>query len=358
MKTAKVALVSCDNYEPSRVDAALREAVSLLPDFSTAVTSAKQVLLKINLTDIKQQMEVVATHPQVVRSVAKLLKETGARVLIGDSNESGWRMWRQIRKRFVQNMRGAFKGKKFDEIKDLYLSVRNLMTFSDLQKMEIPGHGAPNVTFDELSAEDFFSYYGPAGMTAVAEETGASLSYFDVEESLEAVSTTGYFVDKIEIAKAVVESDLVISVPKFKTHEEMVITGAIKNFFGIIPTTIRSTLHGTSIMTGSMGEMLVDIFSMITPPPFVITDAILGMEGQGPLRGEGRTMGLIMASTDCVAHDAVMAKLMGIDPMDVPVVRIAHEAGLGQGNLKDIEILGIPLDVACKPDWKVNLKQK
>jgi len=145
----------------------------------------------------------------------------------------------------------------------------------------------------------------------------------------------------------------VISTAKFKTHEDMVITGALKNFFGIIPTPLRSGFHTTGKLAGLMAEMLVDVFSVVKPAPLAITDAVWGMEGRGPLDGTPRFMGLVMASPDCVAHDAVMAALMGLDPMAVPMVRIAHESGLGQGLLENIDVRGVPVDKARQPDWKI-----
>ena len=153
--------------------------------------------------------------------------------------------------------------------------------------------------------------------------------------------------------KPVVDADTVVSVAKFKTHNDMVLTGAIKNFFGIVPTPLRHTYHSTSKLGEMMGEMLVDVFSVVQPKALVVCDAVVGMEGDGPLAGPPRAMGLIMASCDCVAHDAVMAALkheLGMrglvpysaEPDPTLVVRANHvDNRKGTGPLYATQITGL-----------------
>jgi uncharacterized protein (DUF362 family) len=80
------------------------------------------------------------------------------------------------------------------------------------------------------------------------------------------------------------------------------------------------------------------------------------MEGRGPLEGRPRALGLIMASCDCVAHDAVMAALMGLDPMNVPLVRLAFETGLGEARMENIDVRGVPVEEARRVDWDLGGK--
>lgn len=81
-------------------------------------------------------------------------------------------------------------------------------------------------------------------------------------------------------------------------------------------------------------------------------DAVVGMEGNGPAGGSARKAGLVLASADCVALDAVAADLMGCKPGVVLTTRFADESGLGVGRLDQIEVVGAPLDQIRIPDWR------
>jgi ferredoxin len=146
------------------------------------------------------------------------------------------------------------------------------------------------------------------------------------------------------------ECDHLISLPKFKTHDLTLLTGAIKNLFGLVSGTYKTELHKNYFDKEDFAKILVDIFQEARPT-LTIVDAILAMEGDGPATsGKLRNLNLLLAGSDCVALDAVMALIMGVKPTDVLSTREAAKRDLGAADINSIEILGQNLkDVLDKP---------
>jgi len=157
------------------------------------------------------------------------------------------------------------------------------------------------------------------------------------------------FLSRISVSRAVVEADVVISVPKFKTHGLTIITGAIKNSYGIIPGALKAKLHWKAGDALRFSEMLVEVFRLKVPD-LIIVDAVVGMEGNGPASTELRQIGQIMASDNAVAMDAVIARLMGLDPRRVPFLELSKQGGLGDYDEDSIEIVG---DFKVVPGFKL-----
>jgi ferredoxin len=135
------------------------------------------------------------------------------------------------------------------------------------------------------------------------------------------------------------DSDVVISLPKFKTHGLTVVTGAIKNSYGILPGAQKARLHRVAGTPERFQEMLVDVFRIRVPDLFLV-DAVVGMEGNGPACQDLRDIGLILASDNAVALDAVIATMMGCDPGRLRFLQKAKKVGLGDFDLSKIEIIG------------------
>lgn len=123
------------------------------------------------------------------------------------------------------------------------------------------------------------------------------------------------------------EVDLVVNVPKLKTHALTKITGAIKNLYGCIPGAIKQDFHRKAIGDERFSSLLVDIYQNIKPG-LNIMDGIVGMEGEGPSAGEAKKVGFILASRNAVALDIAAAKMIGFRPEDIFVIREAIERGL------------------------------
>jgi uncharacterized protein (DUF362 family)/Pyruvate/2-oxoacid:ferredoxin oxidoreductase delta subunit len=147
------------------------------------------------------------------------------------------------------------------------------------------------------------------------------------------------FLPAVSLSQVVVDADIIISLPKFKTHGLTVITGAIKNSYGFLPGAQKAKLHKIAGSPKRFHEMLVDVFQLRVPDLFLV-DAVVGMEGNGPASPDLRDIGLILASDNGVALDAVIATLMGCDPGLLRFLQKAKEAGLGDHDLDKIEILG------------------
>jgi len=168
---------------------------------------------------------------------------------------------------------------------------------------------------------------------------------------LKEVPANSAYAETFLIPKAVLECDYLISVPKFKTHSFMTVTGAIKNTFGYIPGGCKIGLHLKAPTRRRFAELLCDIYR-VRPPDLHIIDGITAMEGSGPTRGDLRPLGKILASTDPLALDSVMARMMGLDPSEVVLLVTAAERGLGAMDMSQIEVLG---DAPLQPNFKMGV---
>ena len=129
----------------------------------------------------------------------------------------------------------------------------------------------------------------------------------------------------------------VVHLPTMKCHIYTNITGAMKNAFGGLLDNRRHYAHSR------IHEALVDLLAIqkeIHPGIFAITDGTTVGNGPGPRTMVPVQKNVLLASADCVAIDAVAAKMMGFEPMDHPFIRLAHERGLGVGRFEEIEIVG------------------
>lgn len=155
---------------------------------------------------------------------------------------------------------------------------------------------------------------------------------------------------KLVVSKAVLEADYVINLPKFKTHLLMMISGAIKNTFGYVAGAGKARLHLEAPDQESFARVVCDIFAL-RPPNLNIMDALTAIEGNGPCHGGHlREVGRILASTDALALDSVMARMMGITPDNLFVQKEAAERGLGNMAAEAIDIVG-RLDIL--PDFRM-----
>ncbi len=157
------------------------------------------------------------------------------------------------------------------------------------------------------------------------------------------------FMASVSVSRAVMDADVVISLPKFKTHGLTVITGAIKNSFGILPGAQKARLHKAAGSPERFHEVIVEVFR-IRAPDLILVDAVIGMEGNGPACPELRDIGLILASDNAVALDTVIATMMGIEPGMLRSLQKAKECGLGDFDLDKIEVVG---ELRKIPDFKL-----
>ncbi len=133
---------------------------------------------------------------------------------------------------------------------------------------------------------------------------------------------------KLPLASVLEEVDMVFSLPKFKTHQLMYATGAVKNLFGMVPNLFKSPCH-VQFPTRELFASLIVGIATIIKPAFSLMDGIIAMEGPGPANGNPRHLGLLLASRDPIALDWTQAKIMGYDPTLVPIVQEGMRRGLG-----------------------------
>lgn len=153
------------------------------------------------------------------------------------------------------------------------------------------------------------------------------------------VSLGSKFLHSIAVSRDILEADVLINVPKMKTHSLTLVTGAVKNMFGIVAGAGKSRCHRLAPGARDFSELLADIYS-IRPPDLTIMDGIVSMEGNGPTSGTPKQVGKILASTNAVALDAVMCRIMGLPPEEVHHIRHASQGGLGPIDTDSIEIVG------------------
>ena len=173
-----------------------------------------------------------------------------------------------------------------------------------------------------------------SGMADVATQTGATLTPFS-EVTWKRLNDADYL-----IARPVFEADLIINLPKLKTHTLALYTGAIKNLFGTIPGSRKREMHLRAPGIQDFSRVLVDVLELVRPG-LTIMDGIIGQEGDGPgIRGTPRRYGCLVASTDPVALDTVIAAAMGFRPGEVLHLAEASARGLGNSKLDTIRVEG------------------
>ncbi|MBA4020378.1 MAG: iron-sulfur cluster-binding protein [Pirellula sp.] len=128
--------------------------------------------------------------------------------------------------------------------------------------------------------------------------------------------------------RSILEADLVVSMPKLKTHHWVGLTVSMKNLYGTLPGNRygwpKNVLHHAGIP-----QTVVDINATL-PPTIAVVDGIQCMEGDGPILGTAKEMGLVVIGADKLAVDSTCARIIGMEPSQVSYLQIAYEAGLGQ----------------------------
>jgi uncharacterized protein (DUF362 family) len=149
--------------------------------------------------------------------------------------------------------------------------------------------------------------------------------------ALDQIFPEGIWIPKLLIGRSMIQ------LPTVKTHVFTGTTGAMKNAFGGLLHDKRHWTHA------QIHETLVDLLTIqkeIHPGIFAVMDGTIAGDGPGPRAMRPHVANLMLASSDPVAIDAVAAKLMGFDPFSLKYIRLAHEAGLGCGDVRQIDLVG------------------
>jgi len=215
-----------------------------------------------------------------------------------------------------------------------------------VEKVETMGP-ASIVVGDNPGLMGYGANEGSFKKTGLMEAAGGY--YQNIGNDSQKVDFNPDFMSTVSLSRIVLEADIIISLPKFKTHGLTVITGAIKNSYGFLPGAQKARLHRAAASPERFHEMLVDVFRLRVPDLFLV-DAVVGMEGNGPVSPDLRNIGLILASDNGVALDAVIAAMMGCEPGRLRFLQKAKEVGLGDYDLSTIEVIG---ELKPLPDFKL-----
>ena len=175
------------------------------------------------------------------------------------------------------------------------------------------------------------------------EKTGlmeAAKGYYqNIGNESSLVSFNPDYMSTVSISQIVRDADIIISLPKFKTHGLTIVSGAIKNSYGFLPGAQKAALHKAAGNAENFHDVVVDVFRLRIPDLFIM-DAVVGMEGNGPASPDLRDIGVILASENAVALDAVVATMMGCEPGCLRFLQSAKDVGLGDYDLGTIEVIG------------------
>ncbi|HXE56377.1 MAG TPA: DUF362 domain-containing protein [Gemmatimonadales bacterium] len=267
-----------------RVHALVREALDHLGGMAAFVRPGQTVLVKPNLTVFYSAEEGCTTDPLVVGALIRLAREAGAgRVMVAESSGEA---------------------------------------FSTLECMAI------------------------TGVAAVAEREGAELVDLGSDEVPNRVVPIpeGKVIREAPLPVPLLEADVIIDVPKAKNHHLEPITGALKNWVGVVNQRWRRHHHGDDDHI----PRFVDLMT-VSPPSLCVTDALIAGEGDGPIANLPRWCGCVLASTDPVATDVTIARLLGRDWRELRFAREAEQRGLGRR--EPIEYRGVPLERVAFKAW-------
>jgi len=187
-----------------------------------------------------------------------------------------------------------------------------------------------------------------AGIKRMADENGCPLMEFN--KPILPPKGVGRFFKQLEIDESVLKADVVINLPKWKTHGMMLLTLGVKNLFGCVPGGRKALWH---LKAGEdrklFAQMLIDLYRVIRPS-LTLLDGIVGMEGNGPGSGDPIPLGLILASRDSLSVDQVVCDLLSLSRRALMTNQVAFEEGMGGDG---IEVVGERLEKVRIPHFRL-----
>jgi len=173
------------------------------------------------------------------------------------------------------------------------------------------------------------------GLLAVARDLGIEVIEF--AESVEIAAPQGFVHRSFRVARPVAEADIIVNLPKFKTHAMMVLTLAVKNLYGALVGKQKARWHFQSGRNYDHFARLLLELAYTIKPAISILDAVVGMQGNGPGNGSPRHLGFLAGSEDMLCLDRIATEISGIDPARIYTLQVAKSLGC------DIELSHIPL---------------
>jgi uncharacterized protein (DUF362 family)/Pyruvate/2-oxoacid:ferredoxin oxidoreductase delta subunit len=190
-----------------------------------------------------------------------------------------------------------------------------------------------------------------SGLMEVAKKYG--VKFDDFRDSLHVRLDNSILCRSWNVARAPYEADVVITLPKLKTHAMAYFTGAIKNQFGCIPGTQKAAWHTRMPDANNFCKMLLDLNTLVHTN-FAILDGIIAMEGNGPKNGNPHKMNTLIMGESVSAVDSVAVRLIGYkNPLETPTLKEAYDHKWGPVLPEDIEVLGEKLEAMRAKNFKL-----
>jgi uncharacterized protein (DUF362 family) len=180
--------------------------------------------------------------------------------------------------------------------------------------------------------------FDKTGMQKAVEAAGGTAINLSEDKLVEVKFSDGCPLKRLFLPKTVLDADAVVDLPLMKTHEFMAYSGAIKNLFGCVPSNKRIYLHPY------LPEVFYRLYTLFKPA-LTIMDARIGIEGNGPTKGNPVKMDLMLAGSDALAVDIVSAQVMKMDWKATYLNYIANKAGF---DAESIRVEGLPISAVAK----------
>ena len=280
----RVAVSRVHDYDVDRICAVIRQHFALL-GISPASFRGKTAAVKPNIVSDKGPDGATTTHPAIVQAAVRVLRESGADVIIAESSSGPYT---------EQHLREIYRSAQFYD-------------------------------------------------AAIAE--GASFN-FDLSE-VSVPAPDAHVCRRFSLIRPLMDADLIVNLCKLKTHSLTKMTCAVKNFYGAIPGLQKMELHARYAQAELFSEMLVDLCEVIcqNKPVITICDAVMAMEGEGPGTGDPRWLYAVLTSCNPFALDLAAAELVGYGDT-VLTIPPAKERRLCPESFGGLEILGRAADRA------------
>lgn len=290
MKKTIVSLQKALTYRQPELGEVVKRLLAPLGGIEFFVKPGHKVLLKPNMLTCKGPEKAATTHPALVEEVARICVAAGAEVIIGDS---------------------------------------------------------PPAIFGRTEA-----FWETTGLAKAAHNSGARLLSFETDAKAPITFFSNGKSLSTPIVKTYFMADVVINLPKMKTHNLTRITGAIKNLFGLIPGFTKAGWHKAFPRPVEFSNFIAD-FSHQLPCALTIMDAIDAMDGQGPAGGRVVNAGVLLASVSPVAIDMAFCELVGLNHHEIPILQHCHELNWGPREVDEIDFAGATPDQLFIKDYQV-----
>lgn len=271
----KVSVVKCDSYEQLQIDNAIKES---LEKINFKIKPHSKILIKPNLVSQNTPEQHSITHYTLIDFLCRYFINKKCSVTIGESSS-------------------------------FYIKGYTIRAF-------------------ETSL-----------ISKIAKKYSVPLIAFENEKIIPVSKKNLKFLDELYLPEIIKDYDLIVNVPKIKTHMYMRFCGAVKNLFGFIPGGYKQILHLKAKDINDMANIFLDIYKSIKPPILSVADGIIGLDG-GPAAviGKPKKIGYVLASMNPFALDAVACQMIGYSTKDITTITLAEKRKVL--NLEDVKIIG------------------